>query len=133
MSKRSDLLLACMLGNRWRATSAPSAGTTCIATAPTPGVNSRVHLETMWYSIKNNAGAGGVSFTVQIQVRGASNTVLASVDHLLAGSTSANVNISNFAFANPKLGTGLNVFMNTVLASVTQAVNIAGWIEDTNG
>jgi hypothetical protein len=132
MSKRSDLLVACMLGNRWRATSAPAAGSTCVATSPIPGAQSKVHLESIWYSIKNLAAAG-VTYTVQVQVRGASNTVLASVDHLVGVSASANVNISNLGFANPKLGTSLNVFMNTVFASVTQAVNVAGWVEDTNG
>lgn len=133
MSKRSDLVVACLLGNRWRATSAPAAGTTCVATAPTPtSATQRVHLETLWYSVKNLAGAG-VTYTVQVQVRGAANTVLASVDHLVGISQTANVAITNFAFANPKLGTGLNVFMNTVLTSVTQSLNISGWIEDTNG
>lgn len=131
MSKRSDLLVACMLGNRWRATSAPASGTTCVASAPTPSdANSRVHLETLWYSIDNlNTG----NITVQVQVRGALNTVLASVQHFLQGSVAANVNISNLALANPKKGTSLNVFMNTVLASVVQSVNATGWIEDTNG
>lgn len=133
MSKRSDLLVACMYGNRWRQTSAPASGTTCVATTPTPGAQSRVHLESLWYSIKNLAGAGAIQFTVAVQVRGAANTVLASVEHLVGASTTANVNFSNFAFANPKLGTALNVFMNTVFASVTQSMNIAGWIEDTNG
>lgn len=131
MSKRSDLLVACMLGNRWRATSAPASGTTCVATAPTPqDSGSRVHLETIWYSIDNlNTG----NITVQVQVRGSLNTVLASVQHFLQGSVAANVNISNLALANPKKGTSLNVYMNTVLASVTQSVNATGWIEDTNG
>lgn len=130
MSRRSDLLVACMYGNRWNKTSAPASGTTCVATSPIPGAQSRVHLETLWYSI-NNLNTG--NFTVSVQVRGAGNTVLASVQHFLAATSAANVNISNLSFANPKLGTSLNVFMNTVLASVAQAVNIAGWIEDTNG
>lgn len=131
MSKRSDLLIAGLLGNRWRQTSAPTSGTTCVASSPTPlDSNSRIHLETLWYSIDNLNTA---NITVQVQVRGAANTVLASVQHFLGASSAANVAMSDFAFANPKRGTSLNVFMNTVLASVTQSLNINGWIEDTNG
>lgn len=132
MSKRSDLLVACMLGNRWRATSAPSAGTTCVANIPTAGLQAtqRVHLENLFYSIRN----GGGNVTVQVQVRGANgNTVYATMDHILQATSSIAVSVAGMAFANPKLGVGLNVFMTTVLASVVQAVNISGWIEDTNG
>lgn len=130
MSKRSDLLVACMLGNRWRSSNV-TTGASCAASSPTPqDANSRVHLETLWYSIDNlNTG----NFTVGVEVRGASNTVLASVQHFLQATSTANVNISNMAFANPKRGTSLKVAMNTALASVALAVNIAGWIEDTNG
>jgi hypothetical protein len=134
MSKRSDLLVACMLGNRWNATSAPSAGTTCVANSPTPqGARSRVHLESLWTTIKNDSVSTGLFFTTQIQVRGASNTVLWSVDQLVQSSTMAQTNQSNLAFANPKLGKSLNVFMNTVIGSVTCSINMAGWIEDTDG
>lgn len=131
MSKRSDLLVACMLGNRWRASNV-TTGASCSASSPGIATepNSRVHLESIWYSIDNlNTG----NFTVSVEVRGASNTVLASVQHFLQGTSTANANISNFAFANPKKGTGLKVAMNTALASVAMAINIAGWIEDTNG
>ena len=133
MSKRADLLVACMLGNRWRASSAPSAGTTAQASSPTPqDANSRVHLESLWYSIVNLTGAA-ILCTMQAQIRGANATVLASINHLQASSLSANVAVTNIAFANPKKGTLLSVQFNTAPASVTASINLAGWIEDTNG
>jgi hypothetical protein len=55
------------------------------------------------------------------------------MEHVLTSTSSANVNIADFAFAHPKRGAKLFVGMNTALASTAQAVNIAGWIEDTNG
>lgn len=130
MSKRSDLLVACMLGNRWSTKSLPASGATAVATSPGCGPQSRVHLESIWYSI-NNLNTGNL--TVGVQVRGAGATVFAQVNHFLQGSTSANVNMSEYAFPHPKLGTALNVYVNTVLASVTAAVNLTGWVEDTNG
>lgn len=130
MSKRSELVVACMLGNRWRASNV-TTGASCAASSPTPqDAVSRVHLETLWYSI-NNLNTG--NFTVSVEIRGASNTVIASVQHFLQGTSAANVSISNMAFANPKRGKPLSVAMNTALASVALAVNMAGWIEDTNG
>lgn len=131
MSKRSDLLLACMLGNRWRA-SASTTGASCAASSPTPtSAQSRTHLETIWFSIKNQGGAS--VHTVQVQVRAAGGTVWATVEHLVLSTTTSNVNISNFAFASPKLGQSLTVAMNTALASCGYALNASGWIEDTNG
>ena len=129
MSKQSELLVACMLGNRWRATSAPAAAATCVAVSPTPqDARSRVHLENLSYSITN----GGGNITVGVQVRGAGNTVYSTLNQVLQNTSYHVVSIAGMGFPHPKKGTPLNVFMNTVLASVVQTVNIAGWIDDTN-
>jgi hypothetical protein len=132
MSKRSDLLLACMLGNRWeRGTT--TVGASCAASSPVAGANSRVHLETLLCTVKNLSAS--TAHTVSLQVRGTNGqTVLWNVDLFVnATSTVASVGQSNLAFATPKLGTGLLVGFNTALGSVSYSVNIAGWIEDTNG
>jgi hypothetical protein len=92
-----------------------------------------IHLETLLCTVKNLSAS--TAHTVSLQVRGAGGqTVLWNVDLFVnATSTVANVGQSNLAFANPKLGTGLLVGFNTALGSVSYSVNIAGWIEDTNG
>ena len=135
MSKRSELLLACMLGNRWTATqntvgATMSAASPSIATTPL----SRPHLETLWYSIRNFVGAGAANATVQIQVRHASEagTVIASVDHLVSPSSTAQVAFADMKIAG-KRGGRIFVTASTFVASLTTAVSMAGWVEDTNG
>lgn len=134
MSKRSDLVVACMLGNRWKnSTVVAGATVSCASPAPTDG-QSRPHLETLWYSIKNFVGAGGAAATVAVQVRSSSEngTLFASVEHLVPASTTANVSISNMQIAG-KRGARLMVTTSTFIASLTASVNAMGWIEDTNG
>ncbi len=135
MSKRSDLLVACMLGNRWRATTGSTAGAVVALSTPlAPDSQSRPHLETLWYSFRNFLGAGGINSTVQLQVRNASvaGTVFASVDHLLGASASANVAIANMQLAG-KRGSRFFIATDTGVGSVTASVNAFGWFEDTNG
>jgi hypothetical protein len=120
-----------MLGNRWAASSV-AAGVSVSASSGLPKDNqTRPHLETIWYSIRNLAGAG-VNHTVSAQVRHAGGTVVMSVEHFLAASTVANVNLQAVGVAG-KRGGSLTVAMNTAVASVTYAVNAAGWFEDVNG
>lgn len=135
MSKRSDLLVACMLGNRWRANTGSTVNATVtLATPAAPDAVSRPHLEGLWYSIRNFVGAGGANFTCQVQVRNASaaGTLLGSVDHLVPFSSTANVAISNMGIPG-KRGSKFFITTDTVVASVAYSINAAGWIEDTNG
>ena len=135
MANRADLLNQCFFGNRWVATHSPASGTTIVVQSPaaTDGT-SRPHLETLWYSIRNQTGAGSLQATVTVQVRIASiaGTVIASNEHLLAPSTSANVQLVGMGVPG-KRGKSLFIGMNTVVASLTQSVSAAGWVEDTNG
>lgn len=120
-----------MLGERWVKTSAPAAGTTAVATVSAPiEPQARHHLETLIYSIRNFVGAGGAAATVGLQVRAGAGTVLASIDHLIPASTTANVAMSNLGIPG-KRGSAMDVYMNTVVASLTQKVNIAGWTENS--
>lgn len=137
MANRADLLNACFFGNRWVATHQPAAGTTVIAQSPLGSVigpQSRPHLETLWYSIKNMVGAGAIIHTVQVTVRNVSvaGTIICATDHLVAPSTSANVQLVGMGVPG-KRGGSFFISMNTVVASVTQSISAAGWIEDTNG
>src|SRR6185436_9471009 len=106
-----------------------TTGASCSAASPTAGANSRIHLETIWYSIKNWAAGAALQHSVQLQVRGSAGTVLTSVDHVLASSTVANATISQAMIAG-KRGAGLVVAMNTAAGSVSYAINASGWIED---
>jgi hypothetical protein len=125
-------LITKLLGNRWSNTSAPSAGTTVNALVSAPvAPQARHHLELLWYSIHNRTGSGNVPATVSVQVRHASQqgTVIAQVDHLVSPSSTANVSISNMGIAG-KRGKAICATMSTVVASLTQKVNIAGWTEE---
>lgn len=135
MSRRSDLVVASMLGNRWRSTSGSTVGAIVSVVSPAnTDTQSRHHLETLWYSIRNFVGAGAINATVQVQVRNSSaaGTVLASVDHIVPFSTTANVAFANMQLAG-KRGGRIYVTMDTAVASVTASINAFGWIEDTNG
>jgi len=134
MTKRSDLLVACMMGTRWQKTQT-TVGALVAITSPTPiDSQSKVHLETIWYSFRNFAGAGGANSTVGLEVRQASvaGTLVAHVDHLLAASTAQNVQALGLNYVG-KPGKPLFIGTDTAVGSVTASVNASGWIEDTNG
>jgi hypothetical protein len=126
-----------MLGKRWSDTDAPNAGTavsvssnTNLGEAAISGT-ARQNLETLIYSIKNQVGAGAALATVTVSVRHATQagTVVASFDHLIPASTTANVAMTSLGIQG-KWGKALRVTMDTVVASLTQKVSIAGWTED---
>lgn len=122
------------LTNRWSATSAPAAGTTCTAQVNPAGAQSRIHLETLLFTIDNRGvGAGGTAgrqtVTVNVRVRSIAGTVIAAIPLTTYSSTVQNVAMTNLGIPGER-GIALNVSMNTVIASLVQAVNIAGWYED---
>lgn len=116
--------------NRWSVTHAPTAGTTVVAQSPAVGKNSKAHLETIMYSIWNSNAAQ----TVQFQVRSASaaGTVIASLDNLLAATAVQQVIASALGIPG-KRGQVIWAGMNTTVASLTQKVTLAGWIDDADG
>ncbi len=122
------------LTNRWSATSAPAAGTTCVAQVSAAGAESRAHLETILFCIDNRGvGAGGAAgrqtVTVNVRLDGITGTVIASIPITSYSSTMQTVGLTNLGIPGER-GRGLSVSMNTVIASLVQAVNIAGWHED---
>ena len=128
MSKRSDGLLADLLGQRWQATHSPAAAATIVLASPTPtDGHTTIHLDHLSFSIKNMAAA---THTVTTAIRDASiaGTVLWSMDHLVTNATSKEVTISNMHVEATK-GKPLVITQDTVLASVKATVNIAGWSE----
>jgi hypothetical protein len=54
---------------------------------------------------------------------------MASFDHLIPASTVVNVSMSNLMLQG-KRGKAIRVTMDTVVASLTQKVSIAGWVDD---
>jgi len=124
-----------MLTKRWNDTDSPSAGTAVsvssgVGDAPV-GTQQRHNLETLSYWIWNRTGAGGVAATVSVQVRHATpaGTVIASFQHLVGASTVASATFTNLMLQG-KRGKAIRVTMDTVVASLTQSVSAAGWIED---
>lgn len=121
-----------LLSNRWNATHAPAAAATLVCNVAAPSAAaSRRNLETLVYSIHNRTGAGAIPATVTVSVRHATpaGTVIASMDHLIGASSVVNVAMTNLMIQG-KRGKGLYVTMDTVVASLTQKCNIAGWTED---
>jgi hypothetical protein len=124
-----------MLCSRWNDTDAPSSGTAVSVSSQIGDAQiaplQRHNLETLIYSIKNQVGAGGVVATVTVSVRHATpaGTVMASFDHLIPASTVVNVSMSNLMLQG-KRGKAIRVTMDTVVASLTQKVSIAGWVDD---
>jgi hypothetical protein len=128
MSKRSDGLLADMLGQRWMATHAPAAAGTIVLQSPVPtDGHTTIHLDHLSFSIDNMAAA---THTVTTSVRDTSvaGTVLWSMDHLITNATSKEIVIDGIHLEASK-GKALHITQNTVLASVKATVNIAGWSE----
>ena len=136
MSKRSDLLDACFFGNRWSANTTAAGSTVAPQSPSVVGLpaQTRPHLEMLCYSFINLTGAGAAIATVTAQVRNASvaGTVLWSQQHLIAPSTSANVQIVCMGLPG-KRGSAMVATANTVVASLSASFSIAGWLEDTNG
>lgn len=141
MAGRVDLLIACMNGNRWAATSNPDAATTIPATAaalsPTaPDSNTRPHLESLFYSINNRISTGATAATVAVIIEHASGTTvpttIATLNNLITGSQITSQGMSWLGIPG-KRGAKINVRMNTVVGSLYQQITTAGWLEDTNG
>lgn len=126
-----------MLSKRWYDTDAPNSGTavsvssnTNLGEVPLPA-NARQNLETLIYSIRNYVGSGAAPATVTVSVRHATaaGTVMASFDHLIGASSVVNVSMTQCGWQG-KRGKAIRVTMDTVVASLTQKVSIAGWTED---
>lgn len=127
-------LLNDMLSKRWTDHDTPNAGTAVSIQSDTLSAmteNARHHLETLIYSIRNFVGSGGAAATVTVSVRHATaaGTVVAAWNHLIAASSAANVAMTGLGIPSKK-GKPLRVTMDTVVASLTQTVSIAGWVED---
>jgi hypothetical protein len=123
MANRSEGLITDSLIHLWNATSAPAAGTTCVANSGAVGTTKPIITHLGW-SIRNATAA---SYTATLSVRdvSAAGTVLASWDVVCA----ANVGqLDNFGLniIGSKSG-ALFVDFGTPAASVTQKVSIAGW------
>ena len=117
--------------NRWRANDAPTGGSAAGATSPVmTGKNSLPHLETWLYTIWNSNAAQTVQ--AQIRIASAAGTVIASMDNLLAATAVQQV-IATACGIPGKRGQRLFAGFNTAVASLTTKVNIAGWIDDTDG
>jgi len=134
MTKRADLLVACMLGQRWQKTQTTAGALVSISSPAMSDNTSKTHLESLWYSLRNFVGAGAAAATVGLEIRHASvgGTLIAHVDHLLAASTVQNIQALGLNYSS-KPGKQLFVGTDTALASLTASVNASGWIEDTNG
>lgn len=134
MANKSEGLFTDYLFNRWAVTSAPAAGTTCVASVGKGAGSTNLSLgkgrhilEGVIYSLKNLTGA---SVTAVMEVREASiaGTVLASVDIIVAAGVTVQDCFSQWYIPATR-GNDLCVSFNTVQASVAQKLNPFGWTE----
>ena len=119
------------LTNRWVSTHSPAAAATVSAGVSIAGGQIRPHLETLIYTIHNRGVSTGIAATVTVNVRvqSVAGTVVAAIPHFVASSTFASVQMENLGIPG-KRGRGLDISMNTVVASLVQNVTAAGWFED---
>jgi hypothetical protein len=134
MSKKADGLIANMLSQRWQDTTTVANATVSAKSPASPTSQSRQYIDTLVYSIRNFVGSGGAQATVAVQIRHASvqGTVIASFANLIAASTAPMVSLTGLNYQS-KRGGQLFVTTDTFVASLTAAVNAAGWTEDVNG
>ena len=123
MANRSEGLIVDSLIHLWNATSAPAAGTTCVANSGAVDRQKNVLTQLGW-SIRNVSAA---AYTATLNVRDASpaGTVLASWD-MIVGTNSAQLDTFGVNILSSR-GVPIYVDFGTPAASVTQKVSIAGW------
>ena len=131
MSKGVDGLLDDYFRQRWNGTSAPAAGTTCVASTGVVniGARERVLIEMLGFSAMN-ATAAGVTMTLSVRSASIAGTVLASWNFVLANGVGIQDCYSQLNINAPR-GQDLVVEFGAPVASVTQKVNISGWLESS--
>jgi hypothetical protein len=134
MSNKADGLIANMISQRWQDTTTVANATVSAKSPPSPSGQSRQYIDTLIYSLRNFVGSGGSQSTVAVQIRHASvqGTLVASLGNLIPASTTAQVALTGLNYQS-KRGGQLFVTTDTFVASLTAAVNAAGWTEDVNG
>lgn len=136
MSRADEQLLNDYFKQRWSVTSAPSGGTTCVANTKTavPRLNgaSRNILEAIIFSVKNLTAAACTQ-TLEVREASITGTLLASVDIICPTAVTTADCYSQWYISAARAGTAdyghLSVSFNTVQASVSQKINICGWME----
>lgn len=129
MANKADALFADYLYERWSATNAPNAGTTCVANvgvAGMPAYNRNI-IESLSFSARN-VTAASVTLTLSVRAATIAGTTLASWDFILAANASIQDCYAQLNIPAPR-GQDLFVEFGTPAASVTQKVSIAGWRE----
>jgi hypothetical protein len=130
MANSSDGLFRDYMRERWTASSAPTAGTTCVASvgnSATMHSKARNIVESLIYSARN-VTAATVTLTASIRAASIAGTVLASWDILLAANASVQDCFAQLNIPAPR-GQDLFAEFGTPATSVTQKVSIAGWTE----
>jgi len=131
MSKKSDGLIADMLGHRWSYTSTATNATNTAQVTPTPlSSRDKQHMDFFNWTILNKNTA---SFTMAGQIRDVSvaGTVLAQWSMILPGSQVAQVAPAGIHLQATG-GKALFFTTDTVQPSVTSTVNAAGWTDQSS-
>lgn len=129
MSKKSDALLAEMLGNRWSFTASATNATTTPEVVGAPGgAQDTRYLDFFDWTITSK---NTLTFTIAGSIRDASlaGTVLAQWPIIIGASQVARVNPSGIRL-NATRGKGFYFTTDTVQPSVTSTVNAAGWTDN---
>jgi hypothetical protein len=128
MSKKSDGLIADMMGNRWSFTATATNATTTpeVVAAPQSAKEDR-HLDFFHWTITSK---NTLSFTIAGSIRDASiaGTVLAQWPVIIGASQIAQVAPAGIHLRATS-GKGLFFTTDTVQPSVTSTVNAAGWTD----
>lgn len=138
MASSSDGLFKDYMRERWTLTSNPAAGATCVGSASgsggagLPSTNSiatkeRYIIESLIASARN-ATAAAVTLTANIRAASIGGSIIASWDVIVAVGGSYQDCFAQLNYPAPR-GQDLVVDFGTPVASVTQKVSAAGWVE----
>lgn len=131
MSRKSDGVLADWLDNRWAysTTSTNATPTADLTTGYNYGGKDEIHLDFLHIVILNKNSTQN-TLTASVRDSSVAGTVLWSAPLMIGATTVTQVNPSGIAL-KAQDGKSLFVTLDTVAASVTVAVNAAGWIDQS--
>jgi hypothetical protein len=127
MASKDSSLTIDYYSNRFAARSAPSAGTSCVATQAAPASPiSRINVENVLYSIRNSTAAG-VTYTLSVRDASSGGTVLADFDFVVATATQQQGSL--YVQVPGLRGNAVVAEFGTPASSVTQKVIMTGFLE----
>ncbi len=127
MSKRSEHLLASLLGADYNATSNPAAAATCVVTLTCPNPKSRVTLTNL---LLNETNVTAADHTAVVSIRDASIAGTVLGQHQMIVRFGGYDGLAAPMFLSGNLGNNVVIEFGTPAASVTQKITACYFVDD---